>query len=63
LGSLLMRELMAELQSGGARRFVLEVRPDNGAAIRLYQRLGFTGCVLLPDYYAPGLDARRMVRD
>ena len=63
LGSTLTRRLLADLEARGARRFVLEVRPDNAAAIRLYQRLGFTRCVLLPNYYAPGLDARRMVRE
>lgn len=63
LGERLLRQLMDELRAAGAQRFVLEVRPDNAAAIRLYERVGFTGCVLLPSYYAPGLDARRMVFD
>jgi ribosomal-protein-alanine acetyltransferase len=62
LGSMLTRRLISELESRGARRFVLEVRPDNTAAVRLYERLGFTHCVLLPNYYATGLDARRMIR-
>lgn len=59
---MLIKSLIKELEGRGARRLVLEVRADNVSAIRLYERLGFTRCVLLPDYYAPGLDARRMVR-
>lgn len=61
LGEHLLRRLMDELRERGAQRFVLEVRPDNAAAIRLYRRVGFTPCVLLPNFYAPGLDARRMI--
>ena len=63
LGERLLRRLMDELRAAGARRLVLEVRPDNAAAIRLYERVGFTPCVLLPNFYAPGLDAHRMIRD
>lgn len=61
LGERLLRRLMDELRAAGAGRLVLEVRSDNAAAIRLYERVGFTPCVLLPNFYAPGLDARRMI--
>jgi ribosomal-protein-alanine N-acetyltransferase len=61
LGERLLRRLMGELWAAGAQRLVLEVRPDNAAAIRLYERVGFTPRVLLSNFYAPGLDARRMV--
>jgi ribosomal protein S18 acetylase RimI-like enzyme len=63
LGERLLRRLMGELWAAGAQRLVLEVRPDNAAAIRLYERVGFTPRVLLSNFYAPGLDARRMIRE
>lgn len=41
----------------GATRVLLEVRPDNQAAVALYQRLGYTRIALRRDYYATGVDA------
>ena len=35
----------------GARSLLLEVRPSNAAAIRLYQRYGFERIGMRPGYY------------
>lgn len=41
----------------GARTLLLEVRPSNEAALRLYQRYGFERIGVRPGYY-PGLGGR-----
>jgi ribosomal-protein-alanine N-acetyltransferase len=41
----------------GARTLLLEVRPTNGAAVRLYERYGFQRIGLRRDYY-PALGGR-----
>ncbi len=43
----------------GRTRLSLEVRDDNGAAIRLYERLGYRLTGRTADYYADGASARR----
>jgi ribosomal protein S18 acetylase RimI-like enzyme len=43
----------------GAERISLEVRGDNPAAIRLYERHGYAFKGIYPDYYEDGADARR----
>ena len=43
----------------GRTRVSLEVRDDNGAAIRLYERLGYRLIGRNADYYADGAGARR----
>lgn len=43
----------------GAERVSLEVRGDNPAAIRLYERRGYVFKGIYPDYYEDGADARR----
>jgi ribosomal protein S18 acetylase RimI-like enzyme len=40
-----------------------EVKADNHAARRLYARHGFVETGLLPDYYAPGIDGVRLIRN
>jgi ribosomal-protein-alanine N-acetyltransferase len=62
LGRRLMEKMIALLESQGATRVFLEVRPDNQAALRLYHRLGFVECRSLPNYYGDGSPALRMVR-
>lgn len=43
----------------GCDRIQLEVRPDNAAAIRLYEREGFARIATLPGFYEDGSDAVR----
>lgn len=42
--------------SRGATRMLLEVRPDNAAALGLYEGDGFGVIATRTDYYAPGVD-------
>ena len=42
IGERLLRACLAKAQAKGITRVELEARADNGRAIRLYQRLGFT---------------------
>ena len=63
LGKTLARKMIEILRSRGARVIVLEVREGNDKAESLYRSLGFQPCRQLPDYYGPGLHARRMVLD
>lgn len=51
IGELLMRFLMYRAASNGAGRMSLEVRRSNGAAQRLYEKLGFAGVGYRPGYY------------
>ena len=46
----------------GCDRLRLEVRADNGAGIRLYQRRGYTRFAVRPDYYEDGMEAWRYER-
>jgi ribosomal-protein-alanine N-acetyltransferase len=62
LGPLLMHQMIDALRERGAGRIFLEVRPDNHAAIRLYEKLGFVRCQVLEHYYGPGNPAQRMVK-
>lgn len=59
--SLLDAAAHASRQSG-ATRLRLELRPSNAAAMRLYQRAGFTIFERRPGYYGDGEDAIRMER-
>jgi ribosomal-protein-alanine N-acetyltransferase len=52
LGQALMRARFEALLMSPARRMVLEVAADNPAAIRLYQKLGFTKLSERKGYYA-----------
>ena len=61
LGQRLMHEMMAQLQEKGAAKIFLEVRADNHAALRLYEKLGFTVCQPLPNYYGHDIAGVRMV--
>ncbi|MEQ8860323.1 MAG: GNAT family N-acetyltransferase [Pseudomonadales bacterium] len=49
-----------QARAAGARRVVLECRVDP-ALVRYYERRGFALAERLPDYYAEGEDALRMV--
>jgi ribosomal-protein-alanine N-acetyltransferase len=60
LGPRLMEYMIGVLRQRGAGAIFLEARTDNHAAIRLYERLGFTPCATLEHYYAQGMPAVRM---
>jgi ribosomal-protein-alanine N-acetyltransferase len=62
LGARLLLELLDEAARRGQRRVLLEVRADNGAAQRLYERHGFRRTGVRRDYYAGGVDAWVMER-
>jgi ribosomal protein S18 acetylase RimI-like enzyme len=61
IGEALLRSMVDTLASRGVRRVYLEVDQDNAAALRLYERWGFSRSGTLPDYYGPGKPAVHMV--
>jgi ribosomal-protein-alanine N-acetyltransferase len=50
-GSALLHAMQAEGRRRGAATVLLEVRPSNMAAIRLYEKAGFQTIGVRPDYY------------
>lgn len=61
LGRVLLDALVAQAGEQGATTLLLEVRADNPAAIRLYERTGFERIALRRRYYQPGdIDAHVM---
>jgi [ribosomal protein S18]-alanine N-acetyltransferase len=54
LGRRLVEATTAALAKRGFRTVRLTVHPDNAAAVRLYQRLGFEAGSVQPDYFGPG---------
>jgi ribosomal-protein-alanine N-acetyltransferase len=57
VGGSLVRAGMEWAKASGARRMLLEVRPDNAPAVRTYEKLGFTTLDRRRDYYGTGADA------
>ncbi len=57
VASALMEEARAEAVRSGARSLILEVRPSNRRAYRLYRYLGYDVLGRRPRYYADGEDA------
>ncbi len=57
LATALMAEARGEAERAGARGLVLEVRPSNRRALRLYRHLGYEVVARRPRYYADGEDA------
>ena len=53
LGRTLMRSLISEAASRGAKEIFLEVRADNPSAESLYRSLGFEQLAIRPGYYQP----------
>lgn len=51
VGERLMQHMIRQSARLGAEQLLLEVRPSNPAAIRLYQRLGFRQVGRRKDYY------------
>ena len=64
MGTTLMHHVLAEARRLGAMRATLEVRASNGAALRLYERLGFYVAATRKNYYShPVEDALILWRD
>jgi len=64
IGTALLHHVLTEARRLGARRATLEVRASNGAARRLYERLGFYVAATRRDYYTnPVEDALILWRD
>jgi ribosomal-protein-alanine N-acetyltransferase len=64
LATALMKEVLAAAAQAGARRATLEVRRSNEAALRLYERLGFTVAAARREYYTqPVEDALVLSRE
>lgn len=61
-GASLIRAGLEWAGAVGARRMLLEVRPDNEPAVSLYHRLGFVKVSTRREYYGPGKDALVMLR-
>lgn len=64
IGTTLLRRVLEEARTLGARRATLEVRASNERARRLYERLGFYVAGVRRDYYTnPVEDALILWRD
>jgi ribosomal protein S18 acetylase RimI-like enzyme len=59
----LVRALEEEARRRGASRMYLEVRVDNAAAIRLYEKLGYRSIGRREDYYEDGAAALLFARE
>ncbi|MGU3537239.1 GNAT family N-acetyltransferase [Methylobacterium sp. A54F] len=59
LGGRLLDAAEADARAHGRRRLRLEVRADNGAGIRLYERRGYDRFATVADYYEDGMEAWR----
>jgi len=57
VGSRLFEEVMRRLRDRGFRRFKLEVRVDNYAARRFYEKHGFKAVGFIKSYYDDGASA------
>jgi predicted GNAT family N-acyltransferase len=60
IGQALLEACEDAAQEGNCTHLRLEVRPDNEAAIRFYQRAGFREFDTVPDYYDDHVGALRM---
>jgi len=59
-GTVMMNEIMEISKQYKARKVMLEVKPENVAAISLYQKYGFEVIGLRRNYYGPSKDALTM---
>lgn len=62
IGRALMERMIADATRGGSSCLMLECRPSNTGALKLYASLGFIEDKRLPDYYENGEEAIRMLR-
>lgn len=60
-GRALMERCLARLRIDGARAVRLTVKPENTAAIKLYESTGFKKTAYIPHYYGDGEDRYEMV--
>jgi len=51
IGQAMLRELLARGEERGVEAFTLEVRVSNGAAIHIYEKLGFCSAGIRPGFY------------
>jgi len=56
VGEQLVRSVIEELRADGAHAVRTTLRPDNDAAIRLFERVGFSAVRVEEDYYGDGVD-------
>jgi ribosomal-protein-alanine N-acetyltransferase len=64
IGTMLVREILSEIDARGVVRMFLEVRRSNANAIRLYSEAGFISVGVRKNYYRlPDEDAIVMARD
>lgn len=57
IGAALVERALADFRARGVTSVFLEVRADNGVAIRLYERAGFKDIALRRNYYRDTMDA------
>jgi len=62
IAHLLLSSQLAQLDASGVTHTMLEVRAGNGAAVRLYEGMGFETISRRPRYYPDGEDALVMRR-
>ncbi|WP_375456920.1 GNAT family N-acetyltransferase [uncultured Methylobacterium sp.] len=62
LGGRLMQAVEDEARRHGCTRLRLEVRSDNGAGLRLYERRGYRRFAVRESYYEDGMEAWRYER-
>ena len=60
IATILMDSLMLSLKEAGCTSCFLEVKMDNGRAIPLYEKMGFTRSRIVPNYYSNGVHALKM---
>ena len=60
IATTLMDSLMGSLKEAGCTSCFLEVKLDNGRAIPLYEKMGFTRSRIVPNYYSDGVHALKM---
>lgn len=56
IGRRLMEQGLAQLRAAGVERVLVTSEPENEAALRLYEKLGFRVVSTEPDYYGDGAD-------
>lgn len=59
LGAALLAAAEREAIARGAQALILEVRPDNAGARRLYEAAGYSLFAMQPEFYADGASAAR----